>query len=139
MDTSNRQAMEILQAFGVKALTDVTGFGLIGHLSEMLRASSCGVELALAVPVLPGALPLASLGVRSSIAQANAQALADYQLAAELDPNALALLSDPQTSGGLLACVAADQVDGCIHALTEAGIHGAVIGELKEASHWHIV
>ena len=140
MDTSNQQAMTLLQTHGVKALTDVTGFGLVGHLGEMLRASGCGVNLTLdAVPVLPGALTLATRGVRSSIAQANARAIADYQVAPNVDVTRLALLSDPQTSGGLLACVAADKVDDCIHALAEAGIDGAVIGEVREASHWHIV
>lgn len=140
MDSSNQQAMAVLQAHGVKALTDVTGFGLIGHLGEMLRASGCGVNLGLdKVPLLPGALTLAGSGVRSSIAQANAQALADYRLGPDLDVNRLALLADPQTSGGLLACVAPDRVEDCIHALREAGIHGAVIGELREASHWQLV
>ena len=106
----------------------------------MLRASGCGVNLTLdAVPVLPGALTLATRGVRSSIAQANARAIADYQVAPNVDVTRLALLSDPQTSGGLLACVTADKVDDCIYALAEAGIDGAVIGEVREASHWHIV
>lgn len=140
MDSSNRQALDILQAHGVKALTDITGFGLIGHLGEMLRASGCGVNLALdAVPVLPGALALVGSGLRSSIAPANAQALADYQLDPGLNRNRVALLSDPQTSGGLLACVGPDDADGCTEALATAGINAAVIGEFKEPGHWRIV
>ena len=127
--------LEYLATQGVKQVTLC-----IGHLGEMLRASGCGVNLWLdKVPLLPGALTLAGSGVRSSIAQANAQALADYRLAPDLDVNRLALLADPQTSGGLLACVAPDRVEDCIHALREAGIHGAVIGELREASHWQLV
>jgi selenide,water dikinase len=140
MDASNRLAMDALVSHGVTALTDVTGFGLVGHLGEMLRASGCGAALALqAVPVLPGALALASSGIRSSIANANAQALTDYRLAPGLEENRLALLVDPQTSGGLLACVSPDQADRCVEALALAGMHAAVIGELRDARHWDIV
>jgi selenide,water dikinase len=71
MNTSNGMSLSILQRHGVRALTDVTGFGLIGHLGEMLRASQCGVELRLAeIPILTGGLQLARQGVRSSIQRA---------------------------------------------------------------------
>jgi selenophosphate synthase len=81
MNTSNGMSLSILQRHGVRALTDVTGFGLIGHLGEMLRASQCGVELRLAeIPILTGGLQLARQGVRSSIQRANAQALNDFTI-----------------------------------------------------------
>ena len=130
MNCSNAPALEILQGYGISALTDVTGFGLIGHLSEMLRASDCGVELRLdRVPMLPGARSFANQGVRSSIQSANALALGDFSVAPSVtDGAALALLSDPQTSGGLLACVASEQADACVSTLGDAGIPAANIG-----------
>ena len=68
MDSSNALSVEILKDFGVNALTDVTGFGLLGHLSEMLRASDCGVALRLAdIPLLPGALPMAKRNIASCL------------------------------------------------------------------------
>jgi selenide,water dikinase len=139
MDSSNRKSMEILQAHGVKALTDVTGFGLIGHLGEMLRASHCGVSLTLnAVPVLPGALNLAEQGIRSSLAQANSRALADFDCSTMTDAARLALLADPQTSGGLLACVSSEQADPCLQALREADVDAQVIGQMMPSEHWRI-
>ncbi len=132
MDASNRIALGILQDHDVSALTDVTGFGLIGHLGEMLRASGCGVDLGLeAIPLLPGALSLAAGGVRSSLASANASALADFHLAPGLSPERLALLSDPQTSGGLLACIDPNRAQACLEALIGAGLSAAIVGELQ--------
>lgn len=132
MDTSNAPSLSILQRHGVTALTDVTGFGLIGHLGEMLRASQCGVELRLSdVPVLTGGLALAQQGVRSSIQGANAQALNDFTVSASVeDTDRLNLLSDPQTSGGLLACIPSGQADACLRTLQDAGIPASVIGSL---------
>ena len=129
MDTSNAPSLSILQRHGVTALTDVTGFGLIGHLGEMLRASQCGVELRLSdVPVLTGGLALAQQGVRSSIQGANAQALNDFTVSASVeDTDRLNLLSDPQTSGGLLACIPSGQADACLRTLRNAGISASVI------------
>ena len=132
MDTSNAVSLGVLQQYGVNALTDVTGFGLIGHLGEMLRASHCGVELRLTeVPILTGALELAQQGVRSSIQGANAQALSDFTVTASVKDSArLALLSDPQTSGGLLACIPSEHADACLRALQEVGIPASIIGSL---------
>ena len=134
MDSSNAASVEILRDCGVNALTDVTGFGLLGHLSEMLRGSGCGVSLRLKeIPLLPGALLMAKQGVASSLQAANALALADFTLAADLDPERLALLSDPQTSGGLLASVPARQADACLKALQAQQIDAAKIGEIVPA------
>ena len=130
MDTSNAASLRVLQQHGVRALTDVTGFGLIGHLGEMLRASQCGAELRLAeVPILTGGLELAQQSVRSSIQGANAQALSDFTVTASVKDSArLALLSDPQTSGGLLACIPPEHADTCLRALQDAEIPASVIG-----------
>jgi selenide,water dikinase len=141
MNCSNAPALEILQGYGVSALTDVTGFGLIGHLSEMLRASDCGVELRLdRVPMLPGARSFANQGVRSSIQSANALALGDFSVAPGVtDGAALALLSDPQTSGGLLACVSSEQADACVSTLGDAGIPAANIGHITPKEQRNII
>jgi selenide,water dikinase len=132
MNTSNGMSLSILQRHGIRALTDVTGFGLIGHLGEMLRASQCGVELRLAeIPILTGGLQLARQGVRSSIQRANAQALNDFTIMpSATDTDRLNLLSDPQTSGGLLACIPPEQADDCLKRLNEAGIPAAAVGTL---------
>ena len=135
MDTSNALSVEILRNYGVNALTDVTGFGLLGHLSEMLRGSDCGVSLHLNdIPLLPGALLMAKQGIASSLQASNALVLADFTLATDLDAEILALLSDPQTSGGLLASVPAHQADSCLTALRAQQIEAAMIGEIVPSS-----
>ncbi|GGE57655.1 selenide, water dikinase SelD [Actibacterium pelagium] len=89
------------------AVTDVTGYGLAGHLRGILQASGVGATLDLnAIPVLEGSEALISAGVRSSLFDANARALEGHDLA---DPR-IAILADPQTAGGLLAAVPADNV-----------------------------
>lgn len=101
------------------AMTDVTGFGLAGHLANICEASATGAQLWLnAVPLLPGALALAQRGTRSSLFAENRQALP--ALAAGQKDARVDLLFDPQTSGGLLAAVAPDQVEAILRALPEA-------------------
>lgn len=134
MDQSNAQALEILLEHDVAALTDVTGFGLAGHLGEMLRASNCGAHiLAHEVPVLAGARAL--LGVSpSSLQPANELALADFKLRGGLtsDDPGLRLLADPQTSGGLLACVNEDRAVAACDNLRRAGYEARDIGVITE-------
>jgi selenide,water dikinase len=135
MDTSNALSVEVLRNYAVNALTDVTGFGLLGHLSEILRGSDCGVSLHLNdIPLLPGALLMAKQGITSSLQASNALVLADFTLATDLDAEILALLSDPQTSGGLLASVPAHQADSCLTALRAQQIEAAMIGEIVPSS-----
>ena len=135
MDTSNALSVEILRNYAVNALTDVTGFGLLGHLAEILRGSDCGVSLHLNdIPLLPGALLMAKQGIASSLQASNALVLADFTLATDLDAEILALLSDPQTSGGLLASVPAHQADSCLTALRAQQIEAAMIGEIVPSS-----
>lgn len=101
---SNAPAAAVFSELDVSACTDVTGFGLVGHLTEMLRASAVTADLYLAdIPLLDGALQLSEAGVKSSLYQQNAKALKALSIAAEVaaDPR-FALLFDPQTSGGLL-------------------------------------
>ncbi len=113
-----------------RAMTDVTGFGLAGHLLEMLEAAGCGAELALpAIPVLPGAEVLAAAGHRSSLLEGNRAGVAG-RLDAPAGPRA-DLLCDPQTAGGFLAAVPADRADALLSALHAAGEReAAAIGRL---------
>jgi selenide,water dikinase len=111
------------------AMTDVTGFGLAGHLVEMLAASGVSAKLRLAdLPLLQGALDLAELGQASSLAPANRAALAGR---VSLPEGPLAdLLFDPQTGGGLLAAVPAAEAPALVASLRELGEVAAVIGEV---------
>jgi selenide, water dikinase len=129
MRASNAAASRVLLGHGATACTDVAGFGLAGHLIDMLRASSVAAVLwPNAVPALPGALELAGVGIASPTPAQNSFALAG----GEADPR-LALLIDPQTSGGLLAGVPSRKAAVCLSALHDAGLRAAVIGEVEPA------
>jgi selenide,water dikinase len=131
---SNQQAAEVFQAHQATACTDVTGFGLAGHLLEMVRASRVSVELDLShLPILSGARETLTQGIVSSLHPQNllaAQAIANAQ---EFEQHAdYPLLFDPQTAGGLLAAVPAENVETCLHQLHEQGYYSAtVVGEVS--------
>ncbi len=134
---SNGPAADILRRHGVHAATDVTGFGLIGHLVEMVRASDVDVTVAVdRVPLLDGARETVALGIFSSLQPQNVRlrrAIRELETVAKhpLYP----LLFDPQTSGGLLAAVPLGEAERCIAALRAAGYAGAdVIGFVSERS-----
>ena len=123
-------AVTCLLTYRATACTDVTGFGLLGHLLEMLRASDMDAVLdPEAVPALDGALSLFDRGITSSLHADNVAALAilDNGHASPADPFA-ALLIDPQTAGGLLAGVPADRTTACIAELHGLGYRAAEIG-----------
>ncbi|MEM8789300.1 MAG: selenide, water dikinase SelD [Pseudomonadota bacterium] len=125
---SQAAAAQILA--GAHAMTDVTGFGLAGHLMGMLRAAELGAALrGDAVPVLPGAQALAQSGIASTLAPANRMLAPD--LAAQTHP-VVPLLFDPQTSGGLLAAVAPSTADACCAALVDAGYTARRIGAVTD-------
>jgi selenide,water dikinase len=130
---SSRTAAEALRRHGVTACTDVTGFGLVGHLLEMLRASSVDAELSLqAIPALDGALDLLRRGIASSLAPNNLalSGAVDIDGAPATDPR-IALLYDPQTAGGLLASLPAESVDACLSDLRSNGAaQAACIGQV---------
>ena len=131
MLASNRAAAEIVIRHGARACTDVTGFGLAGHLVEMTRASAVDVALAAAdLPILDGALDCLAAGFESSLQPQNAR-----QARAVRDAGADALwpiLFDPQTAGGLLASVPRDRAAACLAALREAGCEDAAIVGIVE-------
>jgi len=137
MQQSNQTASQILRAQGVRACTDVTGFGLIGHLIEMTRPSAVDVTLDLsALPRLAGATECIEGGIASSLQAANLRlrrALRNPEPYLH-DPR-YALLFDPQTAGGLLASVPADKAAECLRALRQAGYtEAAQIGRVTAAT-----
>lgn len=124
---SPRVALEVLRAHGVAACTDVTGFGVLGHLLEMLRASQIGAHLRpAAIPLLPGARQCIERGYRSSLQHSNCVHLDALTERPRQSPET-ELLLDPQTAGGLLAAVPADQAEQCVAALQASGYHEAAI------------
>jgi selenide,water dikinase len=137
MIQSNGAAAEILRRHGVHAATDVTGFGLLGHLVEMVRASDVDVTIAIdRVPLLDGARETVALGIFSSLQPQNVRlrrAIRDLDAVGQhpLYP----LLFDPQTAGGLLAAVPLREAQACVAALRAAGYVAAdVIGFVTERS-----
>lgn len=127
---SAADASACLAAHGATACTDVTGFGLLGHLLEMLSASGADARLDPdAIPALDGALPLLRGGLTSSMHTGNLGALTALS-SAEIarDPALAALLLDPQTAGGLLAGVPAEHTVSCLAELRRLGYRAAEIG-----------
>jgi selenide,water dikinase len=133
MQVSNRAAAACLMAHGARACTDLTGFGLLGHLVEMTKPSGVDAELELdALPLLEGARETAAAGILSSLQPANVRlrrALRNQEAA--LEHPVYPLLFDPQTAGGLLAGVPADRVESCLAGLRRLGYpHAAAIGRI---------
>lgn len=133
MSEDNGRAARILRGHEVHALTDVTGFGLAGHLGEMLEGSLLLAEIDLAaLPVLEGAEDMVAAGIRSTLHVRNEHLPDSVALRNAADhPGRYALLFDPQTSGGLLAALPAHEAHGCLKALQEAGCTAALIGEMR--------
>lgn len=117
---------------GVHALTDVTGFGLLGHLLELCRGAGVGAALATeAIPLLPGVERMAAAGLVTGASGRNwASYGRDVDLSPSITPVQKALLTDPQTSGGLLVACAPEAVDEVLAIFRKEGFgHAAVIGE----------
>ena len=133
MRTLNRAASEVLGRHGIKGATDVTGFGLLGHGLEMARASGARLVFdAAALPALDGALDLARAGVETGGAGHNRRFTAPaLTVAVGVAPAIVALAHDPQTSGGLLAAVDPDAVDGVQADLAGAGVGSWVVGRVE--------
>ena len=137
MVLSNRKGAQCLREFGATACTDLTGFGLLGHLVEMTRPSGVDAEINLgALPLLDGALETVAAGIVSSLQPANVRlrrALRNQEAFAQ-HPR-YPLIFDPQTAGGLLASVPAHRVNACVAALKALGYpHTAIIGRITAQS-----
>ena len=135
MVQSNRQGAECLRAHGATACTDLTGFGLLGHLVEMTRPSGVDAHLQLSsLPVLDGAEETVAAGIVSSLQPANVRLRrALHNQADFVNHPRYPLIFDPQTAGGLLASVPAQQAAACVAALRALGYtHTAIIGSVAE-------
>ena len=135
MCVSNARGAKILTEFGATSCTDLTGFGLLGHLVEMTRPSGVDAELDLsALPVLEGAEETAAAGILSSLQPANVRLRRALRNQAEMvDHPRYRLIFDPQTAGGLLASVPRDRAQDCVAALRKAGyVHTTTIGRVLE-------
>ncbi len=121
MLASNEQPARVAIETGVRAMTDVTGFGLAGHLLEMLRASNVAAEVDPdTIPLLPGVTELLAEGVESTLAPANRDVQCDILCSTEFQRTSqFATLFDPQTSGGLLIGVPSEQSQLLIRRLEE--------------------
>lgn len=132
MGTLNRSAAEAMTEVGVEAATDVTGFGLLGHLMQMLDERLDAEVRFSDVPVLAGALDLATRGVMPGGSARNREATAPVVDEGGTAEHEMAVLYDAQTSGGLLMAVDPGKTDGLMAALDERGVISAVIGRLSE-------
>jgi selenide, water dikinase len=134
MTTLNRQAAEVIQQAGflIHAMTDVTGFGLIGHAREMALASNVALRLfSKAIPILPGALDCVRAGFIPGGLKNNrdfAECSVGYD--AGVSEHLKTILFDPQTAGGLLISVAPEDARQLTSSLTSAGVAAVQIGEV---------
>lgn len=142
MSTLNKQAAEVITAQGAHAVTDVTGFGLLGHLRNMTAASQVTAQVWLdQVPVIPAAWEYVRAGIAPGGTHANWRFLADWVRYEEgLGKEEQLLLSDAQTSGGLLVAIAAEGAADMLKALGKVGVQtAAVIGRLGTGEPGHIL
>ena len=136
MQGLNRKAAEILAGHAVRACTDVTGFGLLGHACEMAADSGCNIRIsAAAVPLLPSAKEYAAMGLVPEGTYRNKSFRLPFIVtAAGVDDDLLNVLFDPQTSGGLLAAVESGEAQAALAELRGAGVAAAVVGQTVAGS-----
>jgi selenide,water dikinase len=131
----NIAARDAIREVGVRAATDVTGYGLLGHLTEMLEASGVGAVVRRdEVPVWERAVPLANDGVYPGGLKSNREYLENRVTAEGVSKDDLLPLYDPQTSGGLLVAVPGTRASALVGALDKRGVTGAVVGEVVESA-----
>ena len=142
MRQSNKKAVVVFKKAGVKACTDVSGFGLLPHLGKLVRAANLSAEIwPEAVPLLAGVTQTMQAGIVSSLQQVNERELTSVDNG-NFKPTdvRVRVLLDPQTSGGLLAAVKPERAEACMAGLRDAGYAGAaVIGRVcaaREDAYW---
>jgi selenide,water dikinase len=129
----NKDAAEVMRDYPVHACTDITGFGFLGHLAEMVLGSGYGVKIqSVAVPVFPETLSYASMGLVPAGAYRNREFREKMVVfAASVERNVQDVLFDPQTSGGLLISVDGTRAENLLRDLKAKGIHAAtIVGEV---------
>lgn len=142
MATLNRDVAEVMKQYSVRACTDITGFGLLGHLAEMVDGSGLGVVLdSKKIPILSEAKDYAAMGMLPAGANKNKifrESMVEFY--SSVNPLIRDLLFDPQTSGGLLICIDRDDTDELVEELIQKGCDAsAVIGEVVSAPQEKIV
>ena len=133
MATLNRDAAEIMNDYPVHACTDITGFGLLGHIAEMIIDTGFSVKLtSKAIPIIPETLEYAGMGLVPAGTYNNREfreCMVDF--APSVDRLVQDVLFDPQTSGGLLICVDRENVDELLEKLKKKGMaNAAIIGDV---------
>jgi selenide,water dikinase len=128
----NMTACNILLDYAISSCTDITGFGLAGHLLEMARGSKKTLRLfSEKVPVLEGAREYAMMGMVPAGAYRNRTFCGkNIDIATGIDAITQDLIFDPQTSGGLFFSIAANDAEACVHRMNEEGVAAAVVGEV---------
>ncbi len=142
MAALNKGAAEIMMQYPVHACTDITGFGLLGHIAEMVEDSGTGVRIdSKSVPVIPGAIEFAEMGLIPAGTYKNREFReSTIELDSSVSRPVQDVLFDPQTSGGLLICVSRESADLLMDALHEGGVKSAaLIGEVLYAPEGKIV
>ncbi len=133
MATLNSDAARVMKTYPVSACTDITGFGLLGHLAEMLSKTSIGIRLeSKAIPIIPEAIEYARGGFIPGGAFKNKAFRSPLvTLAPHMDSVLIDILFDPQTSGGLLMGISKDRAGGLLEALKAGGVTAsAIIGDV---------
>lgn len=136
MSALNKAAAEAMAGFDVHACTDITGFGLAGHGTEMAKGSGLSLELwAEELPLLPGVLNFAAQGILpGGLLRNKAHLLPTSQVAQDIDIQCLDVFFDPQTSGGLLIALGEDQAGALLEALKPACPDARVVGRVRAYS-----
>ena len=130
----NRDAAEAMVYAGANAATDITGFGIIGHLMTMMKASKTTAKIIRsALPILPGVTELLNKGIAPGGTHRNIESCTDsvkwHDSITELDQ---LLLCDPQTSGGLLISIPKDRADNLLYELNDRNVTGTIVGEVTD-------
>ena len=136
MAALNRTASEVMEQFSVHACTDITGFGLLGHLAEMVEDSGMALRLESSrIPILPEAIEYAKMGMMPGGAFKNKEfRLGMIEFSSEVDALIQDILFDPQTSGGLLISVQKEQAGDLVNTLIDEGVVASkIIGEVISA------
>lgn len=143
MAALNAAASEAMLEVGISACTDVTGFSLLGHLHEMLVSSNVGAEIDhRKVPLYPAVRDMVAMGMIPGGAYRNLEYIKphiSWQGAAAEKDDALIILADPQTSGGLLVAVSAEKADRYLSDLNKRGASGSIIGRITAAAPGNII
>lgn len=130
---SNWRAVEIFRKYKINACTDITGFGLAGHLLEMLAGGFSAEIILNSIPLLEGALECINNGIYSSLQTENESNLSFLTFDKNME-NSIRIFFDPQTAGGLLVAIPHDETNSCLAELNQNGYHAANIGKIVKKS-----